>query len=62
MTDASGGAPKGRMGGWLLRPGRSLTRRLIWLAAGWIVAALVITGMVLTSQFRKAACGDWAVC
>jgi len=57
MTDASGGtaaAPKHRMGGWLLRPGRSLTRRLIWLAAGWIVAALVITGMVLTSQFQES--------
>ncbi len=57
MTDASGGAAaaaKPRMGGWLLRPGRSLTRRLIWLAAGWIVAALVITGMVLTSQFQES--------
>ncbi len=57
MTDASGGAPatpERQMGGWLLRPGRSLTRRLIWLASGWIVAALVITGMVLTSQFQES--------
>ena len=36
------------------RPGRSLTRRLILLAAGWIVAALVVTGIVLTSQFQES--------
>ena len=57
MTDTSGGAPatpEPQMGGWLLRPGRSLTRRLIWLAAGWIVAALIITGLVLTSQFQES--------
>lgn len=37
-----------------MRPGKSLTRRLIWLASGWIVAALVITGLVLTSQFQES--------
>ena len=39
---------------WIGRPGRSLTRRLIWLASGWIVAALVVTGLVLTSQFEES--------
>ena len=34
---------------------RSLTRRLIWLAAAWIVVALVVTGIVLTTFFRDAA-------
>lgn len=48
--------PRPRQGwGWLLgRPGKSLTRRLIWLAATWIVAALVVTGYVLTSQFEES--------
>lgn len=41
-------------GRWLGRPGKSLTRRLIWLASGWIVAALIVTGMVLTSQFEES--------
>ena len=56
MTTASGGERPARTAwnGWLLRPGRSLTRRLIWLAAGWIVAALVVTGLVLTSQFQES--------
>ena len=36
------------------RPGRSLTRRLIWLAAGWIALALLLTGSVLTTQFRES--------
>ncbi|MDB5420580.1 MAG: histidine kinase, partial [Brevundimonas sp.] len=36
------------------RPGKSLTRRLILLAAGWIVAALIVTGFVLTSQFQES--------
>lgn len=38
-----------------LRPSRSLTRRLIWLAAGWIFVALIITGVVLTSVFQESA-------
>ena len=37
------------------RPGRSLTRRLIWLASAWIIVALVLTGYVLTSQFQESA-------
>lgn len=42
--------------GWgRLRPGRSLTRRLIWLAAAWIFVALILTGGVLTSLFQESA-------
>jgi len=37
------------------RPGRSLTRRLIWLASGWIVLALVLTGWALTNQYQESA-------
>ena len=40
--------------GAALLPGRSLTRRLIWLAALWILGALIATGMVLTSQFQES--------
>ncbi|WP_292050483.1 MULTISPECIES: sensor histidine kinase [unclassified Brevundimonas] len=40
---------------WTLRPSRSLTRRLIWLAAGWIALALILTGVVLTSVFQESA-------
>ena len=49
-TDA---APKGAR--WQIRPNRSLTRRLIWLAAGWIGLALLVTGIVLTSVFQESA-------
>lgn len=42
------------LGRYLGRPGRSLTRRLIWLASAWIVAALLATGVVLTSQFQES--------
>jgi signal transduction histidine kinase len=54
VTSARGGALKdwGRFFG---RPGRSLTRRLIWLASAWILAALVATGLVLTSTFKESA-------
>ena len=52
---AEPGAREGSFGGWLRRPGRSLTRRLIWLAAAWILASLIVTGMVLTSQFKESA-------
>lgn len=45
---------KQHLGRFLGRPGRSLTRRLIWLAAAWIFAALLITGAVLTSQFQES--------
>ena len=34
-------------GRWFGRPGRSLTRRLIWLASAWILVALVIAALVL---------------
>jgi hypothetical protein len=40
---------------WFGRPGRSLTRRLIWLASAWIVLALVLTGWALTSQYQESA-------
>ena len=42
------------LGRYLGRPGRSLTRRLIWLASAWIVVALLATGVVLTSQFQES--------
>lgn len=42
------------LGRWFGRPGRSLTRRLIWLASAWILAALLVTGAVLTSQFQES--------
>lgn len=48
-------APRRSWLGWFRRPGRSLTRRLIWLASGWIVIALVLTGWVLTTQFQESA-------
>lgn len=54
MSD-SPSASKPSWGRWLGRPGRSLTRRLIWLASAWIVAALVLTGWVLTSQYQESA-------
>lgn len=41
----------------ILRPGRSLTRRLIWLASAWILLALAATGWVLTTQYRESAYG-----
>lgn len=37
------------------RPGRSLTRRLIWLASAWMAVALVLTGWMLTSQYQESA-------
>ena len=42
-------------GRWFGRPGRSLTRRLIWLASAWIVVALMLTGWMLTSQYEESA-------
>jgi signal transduction histidine kinase len=33
----------------------SLVRRLIWLAAGWSVAALLVTGILLTTAFHQAS-------
>ncbi len=37
-----------------MRPG-SLVRRLIWLAAGWIVAALLVTGVALSAFFQQSS-------
>ncbi|MES2833432.1 MAG: ATP-binding protein [Pseudomonadota bacterium] len=54
MTDQPGAEPKS-WGRWFGRPGRSLTRRLIWLASAWIVLALMLTGWVLTSQYQESA-------
>ncbi len=42
------------LGRFFGRPGRSLTRRLVWLASAWIAVALVATGYVLTSQFQES--------
>ena len=53
--DAPDPRPRRAWLGWVRRPGRSLTRRLIWLASGWIVIALVLTGWVLTTQFQESA-------
>jgi len=33
----------------------SLVRRLVWLAAGWSVAALLVTGVLLTTAFHQAS-------
>jgi len=63
VTEASGGAseegavpprPKS-WGRWVGRPGRSLTRRLIWLASVWIVLALLATGLTLTGQYEESS-------
>jgi len=42
-------------GRWFGRPGRSLTRRLIWLAAAWILIALAAAAVVLTAVFQESA-------
>jgi signal transduction histidine kinase len=58
VSDAGGLSERGgarRAFGWFRRPGRSLTRRLIWLASGWIILALAITGFFLTSLFQESA-------
>lgn len=52
MTEEPAGVGWGR---YIGRPGRSLTRRLIWLAAAWIVVALAATGWILTSQYQESA-------
>ncbi|CAN5244102.1 sensor histidine kinase [soil metagenome] len=59
MSDAGDDQPKPSgpqgWGRWIGRPGRSLTRRLILLACVWIVAALVLTGWMLTDQYKESA-------
>ena len=61
MTEGAGGeaasAEDRSWGRWFGRPGRSLTRRLIWLASAWIVLALVMTGWALTSQYHGDGAG-----
>jgi signal transduction histidine kinase len=52
VTEEPAGVGWGR---YIGRPGRSLTRRLIWLAAAWIVVALAATGWILTSQYQESA-------
>jgi hypothetical protein len=42
-------------GRWFGRPGRSLTRRLIWLAAAWILVGLAAAAVVLTAVFQESA-------
>lgn len=42
-------------GRWFGRPGRSLTRRLIWLASAWILVALMVAAFVLTQAFQESA-------
>ncbi len=59
MTEATASKPNAGgphdWGRWFGRPGRSLTRRLIWLASAWIVVALVISALVLTQAFQESA-------
>ncbi|MBW8304620.1 MAG: sensor histidine kinase [Brevundimonas sp.] len=62
MTDGAGGPvdaaaadPPRSWGRWFGRPGRSLTRRLIWLASAWIVLALFLAGWALTNQYQESA-------
>ncbi len=62
MTDGTGAssdtetAPPSASGWgrWFGRPGRSLTRRLIWLASAWIIVALLFTGWALTTQYQES--------
>lgn len=54
-VDADPPPEKESWGRWFGRPGRSLTRRLVWLASAWIMIALVVTGLVLTSLFQESA-------
>ena len=53
--DTTGAAPARNWGRWFGRPGRSLTRRLIWLASIWIVLALLATGLTLTDQYEESS-------
>lgn len=54
-SDTQAGARSRGWGRWFGRPGRSLTRRLIWLASIWIVLALLATGWTLTSQYEESS-------
>lgn len=52
---ASARTPRRDWGRWFGRPGRSLTRRLIWLASAWILLALVVAALFLTQAFQESA-------
>ena len=52
---ASARPPRRDWGRWFGRPGRSLTRRLIWLASAWILLALVVAALFLTQAFQESA-------
>jgi signal transduction histidine kinase len=54
-VSGQGGSVWHDWGRWFGRPGRSLTRRLIWLASAWIMVALVIAALVLTQAFQESA-------
>ena len=57
MTEGVAPARRRRLdwGRFFGRPGRSLTRRLIWLASAWILLALVIAALFLTQAFQESA-------
>ena len=57
MKEASASPRRPRLdwGRFFGRPGRSLTRRLIWLASAWILLALVIAALFLTQAFQESA-------
>ena len=58
MSETAAPERPGRRSDWgrfVGRPGRSLTRRLIWLASAWIMVALVIAAVVLTQAFQESA-------
>ena len=55
LNTADDTPPRAGWARWVGRPGRSLTRRLIWLASAWILLALVITAFALTSAFQESA-------
>ena len=52
---ASARPPRRDWGRWFGRPGRSLTRRMIWLASAWILLALVVAALFLTQAFQESA-------
>ena len=55
VAESAAPTPGAAWGRWVGRPGRSLTRRLIWLASAWIVLALILAGWGLTTQYQESA-------
>ena len=57
MKEASASPRRPRLdwGRFFGRPGRSLTRRLIWLASAWILLALIVAALFLTQAFQESA-------